>query len=66
MRERGQAFLFIQEYQLPSQLPSAFLREPAGFACGYFHFALEISPLVRLDDAALMISGKKKHFGLAE
>lgn len=35
MREKGQAFLFIQEYQLSLELPTVFA-ELAGFVYGYF------------------------------
>lgn len=43
MREKGQAFLFIREYQLSSELATV---EPAGFVCGYFtlHWTFSFSP----------------------
>lgn len=37
MRERGQAFLLIQEDQLSSQSPAVFV-EPNGFVCGCMAF----------------------------
>ncbi len=63
MREKGQAFLFIQEYQLSSELPTVFGR--ACWICLWiFSLCTEDFTSARMD--AARISGNKKHFGPQE
>lgn len=63
MREKGQAFLFIQEYQLPSELPTV-LRGACWICLWIFSLCTEDFPQALVD--AVRISGGKKHFGPEE